>query len=143
VTGTAALGGTLSISFIDGFAPRAGQQFTVLTAAGATIGQFASIEILGLAPGFSYSALPNAAGALVLTAQNDGVAISPPRLQIARGAGSTVISWPAGGNWTLESSQTLHSASWQSVTTAPTATNGRFSLTLSTTLSNAYYRLRK
>jgi T5SS/PEP-CTERM-associated repeat protein len=143
VTGAAALGGALSISFIEAYAPKAGQRFTVLSAAGGTAGNFRSVTIEGLAPGFNYTTAPDAAGHLVLLAQNDGIAASAPRLQISRAAQSIVISWPFTGAWALETSATAKTGSWQPVPQTPASLDGKASVTLPLSADRAFYRLRQ
>lgn len=49
VTGTATLGGTLSLSLINGFVPSAGQQFVVLSA-GSRTGTFSNVSLLNFPP---------------------------------------------------------------------------------------------
>jgi hypothetical protein len=56
VTGTATLGGTLNVTLINGFAPPAGQQFTIMTYAAKT-GDFATIN---LPAGFTLNVTPTA-----------------------------------------------------------------------------------
>ncbi|MBM4117659.1 DUF3466 family protein, partial [bacterium] len=54
VSDTANLDGILELNFSGGYLPQEGDSFTLLTAAGAAIGAFASVEVSGLAPGFEY-----------------------------------------------------------------------------------------
>jgi len=76
VTGNAMLGGTLSLDFIDGFVPHAGDAFTFLNVAGSTVGNFADILVHGLEDGWQYQ-LTSVNGALTLLSLNDGVAMTP------------------------------------------------------------------
>jgi len=78
VRGDAALGGTLEVRFIDGFAPRAGDAFAFLPVNGSLTGDFAEKRILGLAPGFAPRWEAGADGTYRLIAVNDGVATTPP-----------------------------------------------------------------
>jgi T5SS/PEP-CTERM-associated repeat protein len=73
ITGNANLGGTLVLQFLDGFIPNQGDQFALLDIGGAITGEFESVEISGLEPGFEFNVLPDGSGNLVLTALNDGV----------------------------------------------------------------------
>jgi T5SS/PEP-CTERM-associated repeat protein len=71
VTGAANIaGGTVVLNFVNGFAPHAGDRFTLIDAASATSAPQA-VEVRGLAPGFQYTlAVEN--GDLVLVANSDG-----------------------------------------------------------------------
>jgi len=62
VTGTAALDGTLVVTLADGFVPRVGETFTVLTADGGVTGQFTAHNGLDLGNGLTLEAQyrPNA-----------------------------------------------------------------------------------
>jgi len=59
VASTAALGGTLNVSLINGFAPSAGNQFTILNA-GTLTGQFVTTNLPALPPGLNWSVGYNA-----------------------------------------------------------------------------------
>jgi len=75
--GQASLGGKLALQFINGFAPRQNQLFNFLFAADGISGNFTTVEVTGLAPGFQYELRPSADGkTLALAALNDGVAAS-------------------------------------------------------------------
>jgi hypothetical protein len=76
VTGNAKLGGTLSLDFINGFAPHAGDAFTFLNVAGSTDGNFADIQVHGLADGWQYQ-LTSSNGSMTLLSLNDGVSMVP------------------------------------------------------------------
>jgi hypothetical protein len=54
ITGTAALGGTLGITLINGFTPGAGDTFTILTYSAFT-GQFATINGLTIGNGLKFT----------------------------------------------------------------------------------------
>jgi T5SS/PEP-CTERM-associated repeat protein len=71
VTGAANIaGGTVALNFVNGFAPRSGDRFTLIDAASTTFAP-AAVEVRGLAPGFQYTlAVEN--GDLVLVANSDG-----------------------------------------------------------------------
>jgi T5SS/PEP-CTERM-associated repeat protein len=77
VTGDVSLGGDLLLQFIDGFAPRQGDEFTFLDVDGSLAGAFANIEVRGLLPGFQFDLRPDAGG-LTMVALNDGVAVPEP-----------------------------------------------------------------
>jgi hypothetical protein len=140
-TGAATLGGTLAIAFINGFAPRAGQSFALLKAGGGINGSFANVEITGVAPGFTHTLVLDGAGSLSLVAQNDGVATSPPLLEIAGIGGSVALSWPATGSWVLETTDRL-SGTWQPVATPPVVQNDRYAVTVPATSGSGFFRLR-
>ena len=65
-------GSVLELDFINGFAPHAGDTFD-LVAYGSLTGNFSTIDIEGLNPGFQYTLAPDGSGNLQLTALNDGV----------------------------------------------------------------------
>jgi hypothetical protein len=71
VTNTAELDGELSFRFINGFAPKAGQQFSFLEVNGGVSNSFANIGLENLAPGFQFSIATNGTS-LTMTALNDG-----------------------------------------------------------------------
>jgi T5SS/PEP-CTERM-associated repeat protein len=77
VAGNATIGGDLSLEFLDGFAPRAGDRFDFLTATGSLTGQFEHVEVLNLAPGFQFD-LRNEGGHLAMVALNDAVSVPEP-----------------------------------------------------------------
>lgn len=66
---------TLQLNFINGYAPRAGDELPLLSA-GTVIGSFGQIVFNGLAPGFEYQ-ISDVDGALVLLALNDAVYDGP------------------------------------------------------------------
>ncbi|HET6567666.1 MAG TPA: T9SS type A sorting domain-containing protein [Rhodothermales bacterium] len=72
--GSATLGGTLRLTFQDGYAPRQGDRFNLIRAV-STQGSFETVEVEGLAPGFEFQVTVEN-GALALTALNDGVAVA-------------------------------------------------------------------
>ena len=141
LTGSASIGGSLVIHFVDGFAPKAGQRFEFLTAAGGIRGAFAGVEVTGVAAGFAYTLAPVDADGLSLVAENDGVATTAPELEIVAGEGSAVLSWAANGNWILESSSGLP-GTWHPVPDQPVIRNDRYFLSLPDSASVAFYRLR-
>jgi hypothetical protein len=77
VTGDVTLRGDLVLHFIDGFAPRQGDEFMFLDVDGALSGQFANIQLRGLRPGFQFDLRPDAGG-LTMIALNDGIAVPEP-----------------------------------------------------------------
>jgi T5SS/PEP-CTERM-associated repeat protein len=77
LTGNATIGGDLSLEFLDGFAPHAGDRFDFLTATGLLTGQFQHVDVQGLAPGFQFD-LRIENGHYALVALNDGVAVPEP-----------------------------------------------------------------
>ncbi len=70
----AVAGGTLTLAFGNGYAPKQGETFAFLQA-DSVAGAFSKTEIAGLAPGFEYQ-FETVNGALVLVALNNGVATS-------------------------------------------------------------------
>jgi T5SS/PEP-CTERM-associated repeat protein len=74
VTGTSNLGGRLVLQFINGYAPKAGDHFTVLNAAGANTGAFAAIEVAGLDPGAQFQTA-SSGGVFTATAMNNTTAL--------------------------------------------------------------------
>jgi T5SS/PEP-CTERM-associated repeat protein len=77
VTGDVSLAGELLLHFIEGFAPRQGDEFMFLDVDGALAGAFANIEVRGLLPGFQFDLRPGAGG-LAMVALNDGVSVPEP-----------------------------------------------------------------
>jgi T5SS/PEP-CTERM-associated repeat protein len=77
VTGSATVGGTLLLEFIDGFAPRQGDEFKFLDIGGAMSGEFANIDVRGLRPGFQFNLRPDIDG-LTMVALNDGAPVPEP-----------------------------------------------------------------
>lgn len=141
LTGSCAIsGGVLAIRFIDGFSPRNGQSYTFLQAGGGITGTFTNIEVTGVAAGFAYHTV-SGSGGLSLRADNDGTATSPPRLRIARQAGSFHVSWPSPGTWSLQSA-TNPAGAWSTVPGTPAIQNGRSALVLPNDQPRSYFRLR-
>jgi hypothetical protein len=73
VTGDATFGGKLVLQFMNGFAPRAGDQFNVVTIAGSS-SAFSEVQVAGLQPGAQFE-VSTSAGTLKATALNDAVAL--------------------------------------------------------------------
>jgi probable HAF family extracellular repeat protein len=73
--GSAALAGTLRLAFQNGYAPQAGDTFTLLDAA-STTGAFAATEVTGLEPGWLFE-LEIVNGTVVLNSLSDGVPTTP------------------------------------------------------------------
>jgi hypothetical protein len=76
VTGTVDLHGRLVLNFANGYAPKTGDQITLIQA-GVLTGAPSAVIITGLADGFQYD-LVLANGAVTLVALNDGVPAQPP-----------------------------------------------------------------
>jgi hypothetical protein len=75
VLGNSSLGGRLELQFGNGFAPRAGDRFPVISVGGAVTGSFDDVEIQGLVPG-TFAFEPSVAdGTLGLTSTMDAVAL--------------------------------------------------------------------
>jgi hypothetical protein len=73
VTGDANLNGRLVLQFMNGFAPRSGDQFEVVKVTGAG-SAFGEVQVAGLQPGAEFQ-VTTTAGVLKATALNDGVAL--------------------------------------------------------------------
>ena len=73
INGNATLGGKLVLQFMNGFAPRAGEEFNVVAVNG-TSSPFAEVQVAGLQPGAQF-AVSTSGGMLKATALNDGVAL--------------------------------------------------------------------
>ena len=73
VTGDANLNGRLILQFMNGFAPRSGDQFDVVKVTG-TSSAFSEVQVAGLQPGAEFQ-MTTTAGVLKATALNDGVAL--------------------------------------------------------------------
>jgi len=72
ITNAASLDGNVTFKFINGFAPKTGDQFDFLNVGGEMSGAFASVGLQNLAPGFQFNVTTN--GPLLgMTALNDGV----------------------------------------------------------------------
>jgi hypothetical protein len=70
--------------------------------------------------------------------------VQGPRLAIERVAGSVVVSWPTnvGSGFVLQSCPALaQGAAWETVATAPSVVNGRYTVTDSASESAKYFRL--
>jgi len=94
VTGQATLGGYLELDFTNGFAPQAGQIFNLLSF-GATAGQFAGVEVTGLAPGWTYT-LNSTGTALNLDSTSNGVSV--PEFIVPAGPNVLLQGVPANEN---------------------------------------------
>ncbi|WP_129676073.1 hypothetical protein [Candidatus Chloroploca sp. Khr17] len=79
VSGAAQLDGELVLAFSEGFAPRAGDSFTFVSA-GSSAGAFATVTVTGLAPGWQFS-LSSSSGVTTLRSESDGVATTTPTLR--------------------------------------------------------------
>lgn len=144
-TGPLTVAGAVAIQFIDGFAPAAGQKFTVLRGGGALTWSPTGITVIGLAPGFSSTLLPDGAGNVVLTAINAGTAASQPILSITSSEIGVVLEWPATTGWILEEDHlTGQFTGWRAVNPAPTAEEGFFHLLRPPgSPARQFFRLRK
>ncbi len=72
VVGATRLDGVLALNFVQGFLPKKGETFTLLSATAGIKGAFDRVEVSGLGPGFTY-ALSVANGQIVVTALSGGV----------------------------------------------------------------------
>lgn len=76
VSGTASLGGRLTLNFGNGYAPKQGDRLPLIEAATFT-GALDEAAITGLAPGFQHT-LDTTGGSLTLVALNDSVPATRP-----------------------------------------------------------------
>jgi T5SS/PEP-CTERM-associated repeat protein len=76
ITGNVALGGTLEMSFLDGYAPSQGDVMNFLNIGGILSGDFTQIVFPNLRPGFEYET-SFSGGVYTMTALNDGVLAVP------------------------------------------------------------------
>lgn len=77
----ATLDGVLALDFRDGYVPRRGDAFTLLSATESISGTFASVVISGLPAGFAYS-LMTAGGQWAHEALNDGAPLERVHLPL-------------------------------------------------------------
>ena len=74
VTGLATMGGRLVLQFVNGYAPKAGAAFQFFKVSGTTTGDFASMDVRGLASGAIFqTSMSN--GVYTATAMNDTAAL--------------------------------------------------------------------
>jgi len=112
VTGTAALAGTLNVTFTNGFNPRSGDAFRILTY-GSHIGSFTTLNGL------------HATNGLLLTAQYNStnltlIATNALSLQSVRLAGANVsfdISTVVGSTYVVEWTDSLSPPDWRTLQT--------------------------
>ena len=76
VTGNITYGGKLVVNFVNGFAPRAGDEFELIR---GNAGSFGQVQINGLAAGFQCT-VTHSDGAIRLRALSDGVAVAAPAI---------------------------------------------------------------
>jgi T5SS/PEP-CTERM-associated repeat protein len=115
VSGAVNLGGTLSLIFTNGFAPKAGQTFRFLQFGTNTLsGTFGQVSVSGLASGFQYQLHSEAAGSYSLVALNNGTATSPPLLSLlAANPPFWELSWPdTAVGYLLQSTTNLSTGVW-------------------------------
>ncbi len=69
--------------------------------------------------------------------------VATPRLEIARSGGTTLLSWPStAGGYVVETTPTLASPTWESVSNAPAISADRYVLTNSWSEPSRFFRLR-
>lgn len=69
--------------------------------------------------------------------------VATPRLEIARSGGTTLLSWPStAGGYVVETTPTLASPAWESVSNAPAILADRYVLTNSWSEASRFFRLR-
>ncbi|MSU37257.1 MAG: hypothetical protein EXS36_19615 [Pedosphaera sp.] len=108
VTSDATLDGNLILRFLDGFAPKAGDSFPFLKIGGTMTGEFSSVGLENLAPGFQFQFVTNGVQSGI-TALNDGVFSSalPGQVQVA----ITNVGGIAYANYTISTSSTCEKVS--------------------------------
>jgi len=115
VSGAVNLGGTLSLIFTNGFAPKAGQTFHFLQFGTNTLsGTFEQVSVSGLASGFQYQLQAQGTGSYALVALNNGIATSPPLLSLfPANPPFWEISWPdTAVGYLLQSTTNLGTGFW-------------------------------
>jgi len=69
--------------------------------------------------------------------------ITAPRLEIARGAGDTVLSWPSSaGGYVVETTPALDAPTWEALTSAPVLSGSHYFQTNSSADQSRFFRLR-
>jgi hypothetical protein len=139
ITGAAALSGTASVSWLDGFVPAISNSFDLLQY-GSHTGTFSTINLpAGTSAEEQYGAT---VFSLLITAT--APATNPPALSIQRaGATSVVVLWPASAtNFTLQSTSNLVSK-WTNVFSLSgiTIVGTNFTLTNPISGHDAFFRL--
>lgn len=118
ITGNVSLAGTLTLNFTNGFAPTAGQVYNLINYTGSLSGNFSTVVINGLAPGFQYSLQPQN-GALQLVALNTAVAVSSPALSVTPIGNQLNVSWFTNASgYTLQATASLNPTNWVNVATS-------------------------
>lgn len=122
VQGGATLGGRLNVRFINGFAPAAGHAFRLLSASDPLVGDFGTISVAGVAPGFQHQVRRTTDGRglefVALSAATPTSTEPPPTLQIEQFGSQIVVSWSASTpGYVLQECPDLK-APWTSLTTA-------------------------
>ncbi len=131
-------GGDVALNFTGGYAPKKGDTFGFILPASNLTGQFANVTVTGLSPGFQYQFSPASAGGMALTALNDGVPPTSPRIDVEWNGPSLVLNWPSSSlGYQLETTTSLVSPHWQSLTVT---TNG---ISFSPDGPTRFFRLRK
>lgn len=138
VGGTAALAGTLDVSYWNGFTPSPGNIFTVLVSS-ARSGVFSTIQ----APTNDLTASYNANSVLV---QITNAFPMTPQLNIQLTAPDAVlVSWPSPSTgWNLQqNTSSVSSANWSNVTSGITDNSTTKTLIVNPPAGNRFYRLHK
>ena len=69
--------------------------------------------------------------------------VATPRLEIARSGGATLLSWPStAGGYVVETTPTLATPAWESISNAPAISADRYVLTNSLNEPSRFFRLR-
>jgi T5SS/PEP-CTERM-associated repeat protein len=136
VSGTTTFGGgTIEVHFVDGFAPLKGQGFDLVNVGTNAFGNLPPVTVIGLQTGF-HPQLTLDRGVLRLTALNEGVATSQPKLTPQHTKGLLTISWPASSTgFNLQHTTNLLAPNWQTVP------NGSNPFTVSSATGNEFFRL--
>ncbi|MFN0126151.1 MAG: hypothetical protein ACKV19_05645 [Verrucomicrobiales bacterium] len=145
-TGPLSVRGTVRLRFINGFAPMAGQSFTLVRSEGALVWTPTQVTVEGLGTGFAFTLLPGAAGTVTLIASNTASATSQPELDIALNGVMVELSWPAVPGWILEQSRPGALTPWSTVLLIPAPEAGYYFLSRPLDPQNPaprFFRLRK
>jgi T5SS/PEP-CTERM-associated repeat protein len=134
------------IRFINGFAPSAGQSFTLVRSTGALTWDPSHVVIDGLQSAIPFTLTRSPAGLVTFTATAAGLPASQPSLDIQLNIDTLELSWPAVTGWILEQSAPGLPIQWSAVPAVPPAEAGYHFLTRSVSPPfppSRLFRLRK
>jgi autotransporter-associated beta strand protein len=145
VNGTAELGGTLTVSFINGYMPSGSVTNTIINASGGFSGAFSTTNLPSLPSGYSWQVEQTATLLnLVVTAPSSG-APTPTNITFTVSAGGQMtLNWPNSLGWVLEAQTNSLSTGLVSNTNAWTrmsAATSPFIVTPDAAQPTVFYRL--